>query len=47
MFTIGFALLVAKYFEKPLGDKAAAAKVGAIAGFVLDITIGMTILGLW
>ncbi|MBT9161306.1 MAG: hypothetical protein DDT26_02611 [Dehalococcoidia bacterium] len=39
MFTIGLAFLVAKYGATAYGDKAAAARVGAIAGAVLDFSI--------
>ncbi len=36
LFTIGLALLVAKYGATHLGGKAAAAGVGALAGYPLD-----------
>lgn len=41
MFTIGLALLLAniKYFSEHFGGQAAAAKVGAIAGLVVDVGI--------
>ena len=41
MFTIGLALLLAnsKYFSETFGGQAAAAKVGSIAGLVVDAGI--------
>jgi hypothetical protein len=41
VFTIGLALLLAntKYFSEHFGGQAAAAKVGAIAGLVVDVGI--------
>lgn len=41
LFTIGLALLLAntKYFSEHFGGQASAAKVGAIAGLVVDVGI--------
>jgi len=39
MFTIGLALLVARFGEEQLGGKHAAAWVGAAAGVVADFFV--------
>jgi len=44
MFTIGLALLVARFGEAQLGGKHAAAWVGAAAGVVVDFFIAAVVL---
>ncbi len=44
MFTIGLALLVAKFGEEQLGGKHVAAWVGAAAGIVVDFFVAAVVL---